>query len=41
MVVAGSPDYLARHGKPQTPHDLQQHNCINMRLPTPAGGLYA
>ncbi|UXY09779.1 LysR family transcriptional regulator [Kosakonia sp. ML.JS2a] len=39
MVVVGSPDYFARHGKPQTPHELQHHNCINMRLPT-LGGLY-
>ncbi|CAH6635699.1 LysR family transcriptional regulator [Pseudocitrobacter vendiensis] len=39
LVVAGSPDYFARHGKPQTPHDLQHHRCINMRLPT-AGGVY-
>ena len=40
MVVVGSPEYLASHGVPQTPHDLQQHRCINMRLPT-KGGLYA
>lgn len=40
MAVVGSPDYLANHGVPQTPHDLQQHHCINMRLPT-KGGLYA
>ncbi|EPY8427665.1 LysR family transcriptional regulator [Citrobacter youngae] len=40
MVVVGSPAYFARHGKPQTPHDLQNHNCINMRMPT-LGGLYA
>lgn len=40
MVVVGSPVYFARHGKPQSPHDLQHHNCINMRLPT-LGGLYA
>ncbi len=26
-------------GVPETPHDLQHHRCINMRLPT-AGGLY-
>ncbi|KAA1052024.1 LysR family transcriptional regulator [Pseudocitrobacter sp. 73] len=39
LVVAGSPDYFARHGEPQTPHDLQHHRCINMRLPT-AGGVY-
>ena len=40
MVVVGSPAYFARHGKPQTPHDLQNHSCINMRMPT-LGGLYA
>ncbi|HGH5978587.1 TPA: LysR family transcriptional regulator [Kluyvera georgiana] len=40
MAVVGSPDYFARHGIPQTPHDLQHHRCINMRLPT-RGGLYA
>ncbi len=40
MAVVGSPEYLANHGVPQTPHDLQQHRCINMRLPT-KGGLYA
>ncbi|WP_333500258.1 LysR family transcriptional regulator [Kluyvera sp. CHPC 1.2972] len=40
MAVVGSPEYLASHGVPQTPHDLQQHRCINMRLPT-KGGLYA
>lgn len=31
MVVAGSPDYFARHGKPKTPYDLARHNCINYR----------
>ncbi|POT57535.1 LysR family transcriptional regulator [Citrobacter amalonaticus] len=40
MVVVGAPDYFARYGKPQTPHELQNHNCINMRMPT-LGGLYA
>lgn len=40
MVVVGSPAYFARHGKPHTPHDLQNHNCINVRMPT-LGGLYA
>jgi DNA-binding transcriptional LysR family regulator len=39
MVVVGAPSYFAEHGIPQTPHELQQHRCINMRLPT-AGGLY-
>ncbi|HBV41009.1 MAG TPA: LysR family transcriptional regulator [Erwinia sp.] len=40
MVVVGSPDYFARYGKPAAPQDLQQHNCINMRLPT-MGSIYA
>ncbi|HCC0886898.1 TPA: LysR family transcriptional regulator [Salmonella enterica] len=40
MVVVGSPDYLAHHGAPATPHELQHHDCINMRMPT-LGGLYA
>lgn len=40
MVVAGSPDYFRNHPKPETPHDLTAHNCINLRLPT-LGGLYA
>lgn len=39
MVVVGAPDYFAANGVPQTPHELQKHRCINMRLPT-AGGLY-
>jgi len=38
MVVA-SPGYLARHGVPKTPHDLQRHRCINTRYPT-NGNLY-
>lgn len=40
MVVAGSPAYFERHPKPVTPHDLTQHRCINLRMPT-LGGLYA
>lgn len=39
-AVVGTPDYLAAHGIPRAPHDLTQHRCINMRLPT-AGTLYA
>lgn len=41
MAVVGSPAYFAEHPHPipQTPHDLQNHQCINMRLPT-AGGVY-
>jgi len=40
MVVAGSPAYFERKGRPLSPHDLTQHVCMNLRLPT-LGGLYA
>ncbi|EMC2290402.1 LysR family transcriptional regulator [Salmonella enterica] len=40
MAVAASPDYLADKSLPATPHDLTEHRCINLRLPT-HGGLYA
>jgi DNA-binding transcriptional LysR family regulator len=40
MIVVGAPSYLATHAAPLTPHDLTNHNCINLRLPT-YGGLYA
>jgi len=40
MVIVASPEYLAKHGSPKTPHDLATYNCINRRLPT-YGGLYA
>ncbi|RCW87108.1 LysR family transcriptional regulator [Paracoccus lutimaris] len=40
MLVVGSPEYLAAHGRPETPADLTHHKCINLRLPT-LGGLYA
>jgi DNA-binding transcriptional LysR family regulator len=40
MAVAGSADYFARHGRPETPYDLSYHDCINLRFPT-LGGLYA
>lgn len=38
MATVASPEYFARCGVPLTPHDLQNHTCINMRLPT-AGGI--
>jgi len=40
MTVVGSPAYFEKHGKPKTPHDLTDHACINLRLPT-RGGLYS
>ncbi|MFO1061797.1 MAG: LysR family transcriptional regulator [Dongiaceae bacterium] len=39
MAVVGAPAYLARHGRPRTPHDLTRHNCISIRFPT-LGSLY-
>ena len=29
--VAASPDYLRKHGAPQTPHDLNRHKCLVYR----------
>lgn len=40
MAVVASPSYIADKSAPLTPHDLQQHSCINLRLPT-LGGIYA
>lgn len=40
MAVVASPSYLEHHEAPRTPHDLTDHRCINIRLPT-KGGLYA
>lgn len=28
LVVCGSPAYLAKHGTPQTPEDLEHHSCL-------------
>jgi DNA-binding transcriptional LysR family regulator len=27
-VICASPDYLKRHGEPQSPDELKQHNCL-------------
>jgi len=32
QVVVASPDYLARHGTPQAPEDLLQHNCLRFNF---------
>jgi DNA-binding transcriptional LysR family regulator len=40
MAVVGAPSYFAKRARPKTPHELTEHACINLRLPT-YGGLYA
>lgn len=41
QLAVASPDYLAKHGTPQEPADLRQHQCINWRWHQPGGyGLY-
>lgn len=40
MAAVAAPSYFAKRSKPKTPHDLTDHNCINIRLPT-HGNLYA
>src|SRR5882724_6354602 len=39
MAIVGSPTYFAKPSLPRIPHDLAEHNCINLRLPT-YGGIY-
>lgn len=36
MRVCASPDYLTKHGTPETPEDLQHHNCL-LYLNSPTG----
>ncbi len=40
LAVVASPAYFDTYGKPESPHDLTQHRCINIRQVT-RGGLYA
>jgi DNA-binding transcriptional LysR family regulator len=40
MAVVGAPSYFANRPPPKTPHDLTEHKCINLRMPT-SGGLFA
>jgi DNA-binding transcriptional LysR family regulator len=37
IVVAGSPEYFAKHSPPKSPQDLIDHDCIGLRLPTHGG----
>jgi DNA-binding transcriptional LysR family regulator len=34
LVVAGSPEYFAKHGRPAVPADLRGHRCIRARAPS-------
>ncbi|MET3711907.1 DNA-binding transcriptional LysR family regulator [Sphingomonas trueperi] len=36
FAVVATPDYLAKHGAPETPSDLLGHPCIRIRLPNGA-----
>jgi DNA-binding transcriptional LysR family regulator len=40
FIVVGTPEYLARHGTPERPEDLLQHECLTFRSTT-TGALYA
>jgi DNA-binding transcriptional LysR family regulator len=40
MAVVAAPEYFKNRPKPLSPHELTDHRCINLRLPT-YGGLYA
>ena len=37
QIVVGAPSYFKKQSKPKTPHDLAEHNCIALRLPTSGG----
>lgn len=39
VAIVGTPSYFAKHGRPESPHDLTQHRCINIRQQS-KGGLY-
>ncbi|EZP48648.1 LysR family transcriptional regulator [Sphingomonas sp. RIT328] len=39
MATVATPDYLTRHGTPQTPYELGDHACIGLRMTD--GSLYA
>jgi DNA-binding transcriptional LysR family regulator len=41
MAVVGSPSYFNGRKRPRSPQELTSHNCLNLRLPTHGGSLYA
>jgi DNA-binding transcriptional LysR family regulator len=41
MAVVGTPSYFLARKRPKAPQDLPSHNCLNLRLPTHGGSLYA
>jgi len=38
FAAVGSPEYFAKHGRPHSPRDLTDHNCIRFRFES--GGIY-
>lgn len=40
MICVGAPGFYETHGRPETPHDLPELPCVNLRLSN-HGGLYA
>lgn len=39
-VLCAAPSYLAKHGEPHTPADLQRHNCLIVELPNTRGDFW-
>jgi DNA-binding transcriptional LysR family regulator len=41
MAVVGSPSYFDGRKRPRNPQELTNHKCLNLRLPTHGGSIYA
>jgi LysR family transcriptional regulator, transcriptional activator for dmlA len=39
-LLCAAPAYLAKHGTPQVPHELVQHNCVGIRQGDEAYGIW-